>query len=106
MQILLRADSTTNGSGSIKTRITMLERIRTSRCIIHALYAYNSYIRALTYRKQRRQLYSIYRSRVLRIGRDNADISVTEFPNSTCSSFPDRANRRALEFRVTLLYGY
>lgn len=64
MQILLRADSTTNGSGSIKTWITMLEhqvaRIRTSRCIIHALYAYNSYIRALTYRKQRRQLYSIY----------------------------------------------
>lgn len=67
MQILLRADSTTNGSGSIKTRITMLEhqatRARTSRGIIHALYAYNSYIRALTYRKRRRQLHSIYTAR-------------------------------------------
>lgn len=65
MQILLRADSTTNGPGSIKTRITMPEhqamRIRTSRCIIHALYTYNSYLRALTYRERRCQLHSIYR---------------------------------------------
>lgn len=50
-------------------RLTMLKRqatcIRTSRCIIHALYAYNSYIHAQTYRKRRRQLHSIYRLRVL-----------------------------------------
>lgn len=38
-------------------------RIRTSRCIIHALYAYNSYIRALTYRANGDVNYTRYTAR-------------------------------------------